>query len=114
MSDTTKNPALVITTATALQLLWRKSADDLTRDELASFAGAGDQIGFEIANLADSIESVGCLVAGDQNPAGYRTGALQDSSPYLFTPARHLEALSALVTITGDANHRLEKKGGAA
>lgn len=103
------------TTESALALLWKKASRELHLHELEWFAdGAAEQVGRDAGNLADVLESVGCLVAGDEH-----SGSFQDqhsTSRLLFNLKTQIEALAGLADIASDAGSMVRSalKDGAA
>jgi hypothetical protein len=89
----------------ALELLWDKSADRLTREELERFANLDDDAALQASNIADILDNIAGLVANDGE-----YGAFQDKdsvSTLCWSLCYQLRQLPALITISGEARYKL-------
>jgi hypothetical protein len=89
----------------ALELLWDKSVDRLTREELEQFAKLDDVAALEVSNIADILDNIAVLVANDGG-----CGAFQDKdsvSTLCWSLCYQLRQLPALITLSGEARYKL-------
>lgn len=92
------------TISNCMYKLWEASADNLTREQLAWFAGLAETVEAQARYLADLTEGLGCIVADDE------TGSFQSGrslSTLLFNINNQLETIAGLIQISGSAADRL-------
>lgn len=92
-------------TSNILFELWERTAHTLNKSELAWFAKASESAKQQAANMRDTVECIGCLIASDTE-----SGALQSResvSTMLFKLASQLDTINGLLEIGGAATDRL-------
>lgn len=107
--------------ANALNNLWEKASENLSKEELGWFAGLSSYATMEAKNLSGIVTSIGCLINADAD----ETGTFQDKfgiSELLFSVSHQIDTIQGLVSISSDAAAQLihqefytkAKEGGAA
>lgn len=99
----------VATVESMMTVLWERTADRLTTEELEWFAGSSEYARMQARQLSKVIESVGCLVCSD---AKTKTGAGNfqsgnDVSTLLFSIAHSVDTIAGMMDVSDSAQHRL-------
>jgi hypothetical protein len=107
MMPTTKPTLPIFSTATALNLLWRKAAPELHVHELEWVAGGAlSQVASDSLALSQVLSELGCLVLADAGATGSFTDA-DSTSTLMFNLSSQLSALGGMADIAADATDRV-------
>ncbi|MDB5745094.1 MAG: hypothetical protein JWR68_3409 [Polaromonas sp.] len=98
----------VFTSASVMELLWKKSRKRLSPNEMEWFAdGAIELIGAHTRALAEVVDNTAYMVSNDK-----RSGSFQDSvstSQLLFNLQNQLSTIAGLAHIAEEANYSVRK-----
>lgn len=115
-NDRTRRRFGVAEIQTAVQNLWEAGADNLDKEALEWFSGFSDTAQVKCDDLSNTLMNIGCTIMNDD-----KSGSFQDEcdvADLLFLVRDQINAISAMLEISGNAAHRLKHselyKGGVA
>lgn len=100
--------------SSAMALMWTKTAEQLSPDELEWFArGAAQNTSDATHSLSSVLMDIGCLILADEAATGSFLEA-PSASNLMFNLSHQLSAINGLADIAIDAGHRARLAGGHA
>lgn len=107
----------VVDISNIVDLLWQRTAENLTATELEWIASASDPAINALRNLADMVEAVGGMLACEASANGLKSGSFQNPShvaTLLYSVSEAMNGIRAQLEVADSAADLLSNGGGAA
>lgn len=99
--------------ANLISFLWSKMDKvEATDSDLEFIGDASDQAATLARSLSETVDGVGCLIAGDRDATSLKVGALQsdDLPQMLLLIAENLRTIASLSEVGGEASFLLQQR----